>query len=794
MIYDYFLTVYDLIVGLLNGKILVNIGICAIVLYVVWVTFALSFCFAAKFIRRSSKLTKFVKTCEATPENLENVISTSKQISSGLEMGLKRFKNNGGFVSNYVSKQEALDSEFNAGTFNHGKSLMKTYTWILTAFLFITNLGVLASTSELTGGLLAQAMVLPLVFYFLIKIFYFVYVSIQQQLYRLCEEYFYELVDALDQKFVGVEETNKTASDVKTEETEESEVLENNEEQKEEKIEPEASEEVEEDHVVEQPKKTLEDYDFFKKKNIDVDKFVGEIPASSTLPYIDVDSDYVIKDDESTVNSYHPAAKNGGEVLGGMMHNMSAVKKEEEKNKEKSKFEQQENKDVETEAKPETDAKDLPKKSKKEEDDVFGNLDSLEEYKIDDEDDKKPLNNSSEDADPPSNRSTGSAGNPEDSEKLEENKETQKQPNSTESSSFDVSSFKIEDINEEDEDKVTKETYETTETEDNFQKADTENDESLNPQEESEFKEDSQPSRFDENQTFNKTENDFNSDEEHIANLVGKFKPKSKLASGGVIIERNDGSGNAIKNEESFSEPREVKVLNTQANEDDVISAMRNTQTFGVEEEQYFDDYSQNQFQPNPNVQYNPQFAQNYYGGTMDGNFMGFNGEYPEDMPEYQYPNMGVNQNGYVQFAQPNVAQEGYVEGIDRPAERQTRKVEMNAPIKRQRTTTKPKTEPNLVSQEKVQTRVTKSQKVETVSKPEIKTAQNSAPKRGRPSKQVFDDDVTIKNDKEFEQVLSRAEKLMRKSEEGLSPSQSKRVEKELKTLLDALNKYKENK
>ena len=65
---------------------------------------------------------------------------------------------------------------------------------------------------------------------------------------------------------------------------------------------------------------------------------------------------------------------------------------------------------------------------------------------------------------------------------------------------------------------------------------------------------------------------------------------------------------------------------------------------------------------------------------------------------------------------------------------------------------------------------------------------------RGRPKKQEVSETMTIKNDKEFDEVLSRAEKLMRKSDEGLSASQSKRVEKELKMLMDAMNRYKESK
>ena len=66
--------------------------------------------------------------------------------------------------------------------------------------------------------------------------------------------------------------------------------------------------------------------------------------------------------------------------------------------------------------------------------------------------------------------------------------------------------------------------------------------------------------------------------------------------------------------------------------------------------------------------------------------------------------------------------------------------------------------------------------------------------KRGRPKKQEVSETMVIENDKQFDEVLSRAEKLMRKSESGLSESQSKRIEKEIKMLMDAMNRYKESK
>ena len=64
---------------------------------------------------------------------------------------------------------------------------------------------------------------------------------------------------------------------------------------------------------------------------------------------------------------------------------------------------------------------------------------------------------------------------------------------------------------------------------------------------------------------------------------------------------------------------------------------------------------------------------------------------------------------------------------------------------------------------------------------------------RGRPKKEVnTTGEFVIKSDKEFEEALLRAEKLMRKNEEPLSASQTKRIEKQIKELVDAMTKYKE--
>ncbi len=88
----------------------------------------------------------------------------------------------------------------------------------------------------------------------------------------------------------------------------------------------------------------------------------------------------------------------------------------------------------------------------------------------------------------------------------------------------------------------------------------------------------------------------------------------------------------------------------------------------------------------------------------------------------------------------------------------------------------------------------TKSTKKTKKGKTKMTENETTKKTRGRPKMQTIDENLKITNEEEFEDILARAEKLMRKSEQGLSASQSKRIEKELKIMMDAMNKYKEGK
>lgn len=777
MIYDYLLTVFNLIVGLLTGKTLMTAAIVAVGIYIVWALLVVLFSFGRKFDKRCTKLTKFILSNEASDQNLAEIYEKSKKISSGLAHGIKSYQNNkSGFPSSYISRREALDSEVSGGIFNHGKSLMKAYIYLCTIFLFVFNAAYLATAKAFTGTLIAQVAILPVVFFAVIRIFYFLYTSVQQQLYRMDVESFYELVDALDSKYgkrvestqivqvVAQENTKTSEEELKpaepSQEAEQSEEdinlnLDDNQEEKSEVVEV----------PIQEQKKTLDDYDFFKKKNIDVEKLKGEVPASSSvLPYIDVDSDYVIKDDENAASSYHPNATNGSEMLGGIMHNTLAVKKESSvQEKDEIKNENVEADEEKTTNEVSNNVEETQNEDSSSSDDIFGDIfSSLGDYAVDDEADNKEvasdIENQSKTEDTPS-LSHEDSGNEEDSK--------------TEDFDADKIARKIDEIASENVDNVATNEETATQSE-NY------------------------ANKLAATDGFKSKAKSQEKTSENIAQIVGKFKPKSKLASGGVVIERN----NEIRESQPQTPKKsKVQVVKTNNNAEKITESTGNTTNFATSQN-YYDSYN-NGVGAMPNNPYMQGAYQNLQGGYMSdpmgGTFINMGGN-PYGAPYGGYPNPPYDPN-YMQGSQGNFyggfngstpeqfggMVEQYNQNNQAPVTPKPQKPKVQ---KTQSQPQKPKTQEKKPAVKPVEEVVV----APSSPKEEVVTSSSSAAaKRGRPAKQVFDGEVTIKDDKEFEQVLSRAEKLMRKSEEGLSPSQAKRVEKELKSLLDALSKYKEN-
>lgn len=737
MIYDYLLTAFKVIVGLITTERLIYATIIAVGFYLLWIAFSLALSFQKKFNRNCVKLYNFVKKSGLNANDVNSVDLKASKISSGFSHGWKRFKaSETGKPSDFITRRDALDVEVTGGVLNQGKTFMKTFINVATFVLFLCNLAFLGNSTLISCYLVAEAMVLPFIFFIICKILYFVYTSVKQQLYKADIECLYELLDLLDSIFAKAPSVQMIAApsnfvqgedEVATTEGEEISALEpeENAEQVEEgetqgEEEPESFEEVKEE-----PESASDKYDFFKKKNLDVEKLINEVPNSaSSLPYINVDSDYVIKDDEAPAVSKTIAnLENGSELLGGMMQDMSSIKKQKDEETKTDGEQPDEVKQESEEQEKPLEEKPAESGDENKSDDPF---DALGEFEV------AENSNGIEDVVAENSEKEESADEAEEQEEVK---------------------LEIPDV----------EPIELPEHEEVVEE----------PAEE-EISEEKK---------------------ENIATVVGGFKSKSKLASGGVVIERNEPIARREKVtnyapvaedeysdgyagepfEENFVQNGGVTQLSAEDNADNILNSFRNS-AGGYED---YPAYGAGVQGGMYNQGYNaPQYNQGYgypqggYGAPVNQGFgaQGYQGvPQPQGFGGYQAPS--YNQEPYEE-----PAQDDYDDEIEDVVE----EVEVKKPVKKAPVKRSKEDEPRPRNLKKKE------------SKPVMAEETTKAKTRGRPKKQVFDETVTIKNDKEFDEVLSRAEKLMKKSESGLSASQAKRIEKELKMLMDAMNKYKE--
>ena len=718
---------FKVIVGLITTERMIYFALGAIGLYFIWVSGSLLVCFQRRFYRNSIKLHNFARRNQLDPSHPEVIDRKCGKISKGFFYGWRKFKMaEYGKPSEFITRREALDVEVNGGVLNQGKSFMKAFIGFVSVFLFVFNLAYVSGHEGLSLYLLAEALVLPLILYVILKLFYYIYTSIKQQLYKQDVEVFYDLILVLDETFskaapkTVVKEVVEVAEPVKADVQEElapetEEVLE--EAENTETVQEESVEEVEETEV--KKGKTIDDYDVFKKKNIDVDKLINEVPQSgTTLPYIDVDSDYVIKDDETPLAKSYSDKNNGSDVLGGMMQDMSSIKKT---------LENQNFIDVDKEVA--TIDKEKTEKSEKSEE----------------------SEESSEESDP-----------------AEVPKEVEETNTNGEDLFGDLSAFEVKTENVETESVETKEEPVEEKVEEPVQ----------------ETKEEPIEEKVEEPVVV-KPSGDEITDEakENIANLVSGFKSnRSKLANGGVVIERHETHHprkeyHSSYENEGFISPAGITRLETNEDETSVLNSIKGSTSV----------YDNNGYDAPTYDVYggmNPMYGQGYTAPYNQG-YAGYGAGYVQTPQQpYMQPtaptydmNAGYNQ-GYAPSYQEQYVEEEVYEEDDAVDVEEAMEV-----IKEARKATKSKKVEPVVEK--------KSSKKEKAVMEEVKAPEKT---RGRPKKQVFDETLTIKSDKEFNQVLSRAEKLMRKSDEGLSASQSKRIEKELKMLMDAMNRYKEGK
>lgn len=729
MLYEYILTAYKVIVGLITTKRLIMFALIAFAFYLIWISMALLFSFQRKFSSNCIKLFNYIRKNQIDRSKMQFIDYRAEKISSGFYHGWKKFKNSTGKnPSDVITRRESLDVEVNGGVLNQGKTLMRAFINFVTIVLFVLNLAYLGNDSTITCYLIAETMILPLIFFMIMKLFYFLYTSIRQQMYKTDAQCFYDLLALLDDTFgtkggfvqpqIVVQADEDIQKEEKLEEPEKESVSDMSESENSEN----ETEEKQEEEKPEEPENPLDSYDVFKKKNIDIDKIMGEVPKqANNLPYINVDSDFVIKDDNSDiVGKAVQDNDTGSSILGGMMQDMSSIKKNNNFiNTEKEVAEIDEEKIAEN----------TPAKTEEKEEDPFS---SFEKYAI-------PENSPSE------------------KKQLEDDSEKK------------------------------------------------ESEEAVDENSESEKKEEQQEKKSDEVKVLVPAEDEVSdSEKETIASVVSGIRHKSKLANGGVEIERNEpiarrdraiprvsttsednyeNNIEAIVEESSKFEPsepiarREVTELSVDDNADNILNSLKSSA--GGYDQQPVYDYNQN-YNGGYGYPYEQPYNQPIQPVSPYNPYVQGTGMQTPVNPGYAYQGQAYAPYNGVPVQNQAMDNYEYDEPVDEMIDDEYEEPEKPAKPKATKKVYTKENEPRPRNLRK------RREEVEEVKAP-TKT-------RGRPKKAEVSETMTIKNDKEFDEVLARAEKLMRKSDEGLSQSQSKRIEKELKLLMDAMNRYKESK
>ncbi len=758
-LYDYLIVVYKFLAGILASSTtkLISIALVSFLIFAIWTLVVLFIKSQEGLHKKCSKTTEFLKTRNINSSNEQILDNKINEISKEIAVGWKNFKNSQKQKpSECIVKRDVLESKKEASIVNVNFILMKIYVAIVSIVLSMFSLTFYGAGKTLTGSIFVEAMVFPLAYFAFMTLVLGLFCFITKQFRKMDEESLDEFVEILDRVFVNKNEETSVAeivlepeelsneseevTDEKSEieeiqkiQTEPEQMVENqealqqieepvveveqvNKEDIEDITEVESDKEIEED-----PMAILDKYDIFKKKNIDVDKIMNEFSTNenTTLPYINVDSDYVVKDDgfegKVIVNENDDASS----ILGGMMQDMSFAKKENEtfidvKKEVAELVDLEENTEENTtvEQNAESENETIRDSEENEPNDVLSEI-----LKLIDKDNYKETAQEQVDN---------------ETIKNEEISTEEKEPLGEIVENIDVVDVEENKVEEE-------------------------------PQTiEEQIEEVSKQTEDETAQSGEQTEDDISEKvKENIALAVSGFKSKrSKLASGGVVIERNEPITKRDRGQEddlnlrAYSKP-EVKQLDAENNADDILNSFKSSA--GGYDNPYGNSY-------NPYV--SPAYDQNY-GMYQNQSYpqTPYQNPYPNvPIGGYNYQNQNYNPMPYQTEYNSNYGFEQQVDVSEYPAVEQPKKPR------------KPR--------EKSEIQENKVEEVEFMS--ETKT-------RGRPKKQEVSESMTIHSDQEFDEVLSRAEKLMRKSEEGLSASQSKRIEKELSMLMDAMNRYKEN-
>jgi len=199
MLHEYIITAFKVIVGVITNNRLVLAGLIALGILILWVFFSLIFSFQKKFCSNVKRINNYVSRNGISGDAKSGLDQLISKMPSEFQKGYRKFERNPNTLpSENIKRFESLEMEISGGVFNQNKSVIKTYINSIFVTLLVFSLAILSPEDALTGYNLAEATILPLIFFITAKITYYVYTAIRQFQYKAAIEEFNYMLENLD--------------------------------------------------------------------------------------------------------------------------------------------------------------------------------------------------------------------------------------------------------------------------------------------------------------------------------------------------------------------------------------------------------------------------------------------------------------------------------------------------------------------------------------------------------------------------------------------------------------------
>lgn len=222
MLYEYIITAFKVVVGVITNNRLVMAALIAIAFMIIWVVFSLLFSFQRRFANGARRINEYVSRNGMGADAFGGLMSLALKMPSEFVRGFNAYsRNKQSLPSEHIKRFESLDVELSGGVFKQNRSILKSYINMVFIGLLIFSLAILSTEQALTGYMVAEAMVIPLIFMLISKIIYYVYTAVRQYQYRSAVDEFNDMLENLDKfaadAFASAPVQNKTyVEDVST--------------------------------------------------------------------------------------------------------------------------------------------------------------------------------------------------------------------------------------------------------------------------------------------------------------------------------------------------------------------------------------------------------------------------------------------------------------------------------------------------------------------------------------------------------------------------------------------------